>query len=53
MAKKHHHRPQKITRTDALKQINLNAADIDVGDSQMYVAVPEDRERVLVPSLRE
>ena len=33
----------KIVRLDALKHINLNAAGIDVGDSQMYVAVPEDR----------
>lgn len=32
----------KIVRLDALKQINFHAAGIDVGDSEMYVAVPED-----------
>jgi transposase len=52
MTKKNHTSPAqqmadtlpKITRIDALKQINLNAAGIDVGDSEMYVAVPEDRD---------
>ena len=38
----------KIVRLDALKHINLNAAGIDVGDSQMYVAVPEDRDEQFV-----
>jgi transposase len=40
--------PRTVTRLDALKQINLNAAGIDVGDSEMYVAVPEDRDEQFV-----
>jgi len=47
MAKKNH-KPTKLVRLDALKQINLNAAGIDVGDSAMYVAVPEDRDEQFV-----
>ncbi len=43
-AKKMSGKPQKIVRLDALSQINFNAAGIDVGDSEMYVAVPEDRD---------
>jgi transposase len=39
---------KKIVRLDALKQINLHAAGIDVGDSEMYVAVPEDRDEHFV-----
>lgn len=38
------HHARRIVRLDALKQINLNAAGIDVGDSEMYVAVPQDRD---------
>jgi transposase len=48
MAKKQKHHPKKIVRLDALKQINRNAAGIDVGDSEMYVAVPEDRDEQCV-----
>jgi len=48
MKKKNQKNNNKITRLDALKQINLNAAGIDVGDSQMYVAVPEDRDEQFV-----
>ena len=44
MAKRPARHATKIVRLDALKQINLNAAGIDVGDSEMYVAVPEDRD---------
>lgn len=44
MAKKHKGHSKKIVRLDALKQINFNASGIDVGDSEMYVAVPEDRD---------
>lgn len=44
MAKKQSHYPKKFVRLDALKQINFNASGIDVGDSEMYVAVPEDRD---------
>jgi hypothetical protein len=48
MAKKQKHHPKKIVRLDALKQINFHAAGIDVGDSEMYVAVPEDRDQQFV-----
>jgi transposase len=48
MATKPNRHPKKIVRLDALKQINLNAAGIDVGDSEMYVAVPEDRDEQFV-----
>lgn len=42
--KKKNQSNKKIIHIDALKQINFNAAGIDIGDSQMYVAVPEDRD---------
>jgi len=48
MARKHKNRSRKIVRLDALKQINFNAAGVDVGDSEMYVAVPEDRDEQCV-----
>lgn len=48
MKKKNQKSNNKIIRIDALKQINLNAAGIDIGDSQMYVAVPEDRDEQFV-----
>ena len=48
MAKKQNHHPKRIVRLDALKQININASGIDVGDSEMYVAVPEDRDEQFV-----
>jgi hypothetical protein len=48
MARKHNNHRKKITRLNVLKQINLNAAGIDVGDSEMYVAVPEDRDEQFV-----
>ena len=41
---KRNRKPAKLIRLDALKQINHNAAGIDVGASEMYVAVPEDRD---------
>ncbi|MBU2447387.1 MAG: IS110 family transposase [Bacteroidetes bacterium] len=44
MGKKYKKHSKKITKLDALKQINIDAAGIDVGDSEMYVAVPEDRD---------
>lgn len=42
--------PQDIPKVDALKQINMNAAGLDIGDDQIYVAVPEgqDKESVRV-----
>jgi len=35
-------------KLDALKQINLNAAGLDIGDDEIYVAVPEGRDVVSV-----
>ncbi len=32
-----------IRRLDSLKQLNLNAAGLDIGASEIYAAVPEDR----------
>lgn len=40
MVKKYAH---KIKKVGVLEQINLNAAGIDVGAEEIYVAVPEDR----------
>ena len=37
-----------IPKLDALKQINLHAAGLDIGDDEIYVAVPEDRASVSV-----
>ena len=34
----------KVKRVDALEQINLNAAGIDIGAEELYVAVPTDRD---------
>lgn len=34
---------EKMVELNVLEQINLNAAGIDVGDEEMYVAVPEGR----------
>jgi transposase len=44
MAAKSKRHPRKVVPLDALEQINLDAAGIDVGDSEMYVAVPKDRD---------
>ena len=30
---------------DVLEQINLNAAGLDIGDEQIYVAIPEGRQQ--------
>jgi transposase len=43
---------QEIPKLKALEQINFNAAGIDVGDDEMYVAVPEDRDEVSVRVFR-
>ena len=34
----------KAPQLDSLEQINLNAAGLDIGDSQIYVCVPEGRD---------
>lgn len=36
--------PQDIPRVDPLDQINMNAAGLDIGDEEIYVAVPEGRD---------
>ena len=41
MAKKT--KKQKVVNLEALKQINLNAAGLDIGAAEIYAAVPEDR----------
>jgi transposase len=38
----------QVPKLDSLKQINLNAAGLDIGDDEIYVAVPEDRDAVSV-----
>jgi len=37
-----------VPKLEALKQINLNAAGLDIGDDEIYVAVPEGRDEVSV-----
>jgi len=39
---------QDIPQLEALKQINFNAAGLDIGDAEIYVAVPEGRDEVSV-----
>jgi transposase len=39
---------QNIPQLEALKQINLNAAGLDIGDDEIYAAVPEGRDEVSV-----
>jgi transposase len=38
----------EVPELEALQQINLNAAGLDIGDDEIYVAVPEGREEVSV-----
>jgi transposase len=35
----------EIPKLDSLKQINLNAAGIDIGSNEIWVCVPEDRDK--------
>jgi len=46
------HRARKarrdIPKLESLKQINLNAAGIDIGDTEIWVCVPEDRDETPV-----
>jgi transposase len=39
---------QDIPKLEALDQINLNAAGLDIGDDEIYAAVPEGRDQVSV-----
>jgi len=34
----------EVPKLEALEQINLNAAGLDIGDDEIYVAVPEGRD---------
>lgn len=36
--------PKDIPKVDALEQINANAAGLDIGDDEIYAAVPEGRD---------
>jgi transposase len=54
-AKRSHTRKSKgkpdllqVSKLDVLKQINLNAAGLDIGDDEIYAAVPEGRDTVSV-----
>jgi transposase len=38
----------EVPKLEALEQINLNAAGLDIGDDEIYVAVPEGRDDVSV-----
>ncbi len=52
MSKKSHNKRsnRKIVSLEALKQINLNAAGLDIGDQEIWAAIPEGR---LDTSVRE
>lgn len=50
MSKKRSKRQKKAKDLDALAQINLNAAGIDVGGEEVYVAVPKGRDEESVKS---
>ena len=45
--KRRKRRTKKVRLPASLKQVNLDAAGIDIGASEHYVAVPEDREHLL------
>jgi transposase len=38
-------RQQKIVKLESLKQINLNAAGLDIGAEEIWGCVPEDQEK--------
>lgn len=50
MSKKRSKRQEKAKDLDALEQINLNAAGIDIGAEEVYVAVPKGRDEQSVRS---
>lgn len=39
---------KKVLRLDRLKQINLNAAGLDIGAAEIWACVPEDRDQTSV-----
>ncbi|MFQ6113139.1 MAG: transposase [bacterium] len=48
MMKKREKILQEIRKLGPLKQINLNAAGIDIGSAEIWVCVPEDRDKQFV-----
>ncbi len=50
MSHKRHRSLKKVKDLDAFDQINLNAAGIDVGANEFYVAVPKERSEESVRS---
>lgn len=48
MAKKKRKSREKIVQYDTLEQINLNAAGLDIGDAEIWTAVPQDRDEQAV-----
>jgi hypothetical protein len=42
----------KVPKLEALEQINFNAAGLDIGDEEIYAAVPEGRGEVSVRVFR-
>lgn len=43
MSRKSKRGNRKIVKLDSLKQINLNAAGLDIGDQEIWAAIPEGR----------
>lgn len=39
---------RKIVKLESLKQINLNAAGLDIGDEEIWAAIPEDHQETSV-----
>ena len=50
MSKKRGKRQKKVIEIDALEQINLNAAGVDIGAEEIYAAVPKGRDEESVRS---
>lgn len=40
--------PQKVVKLENLKQLNLNAAGLDIGAAEIWACVPEDRDEQFV-----
>lgn len=43
MSKKRKKKKVKVVNLEAMKQLNLNAAGLDIGSDEIYACVPEDR----------
>ena len=48
MKKRGRKRKSKIVKLDSLKQINLNAAGLDIGAEEIWACVPEDQDEQTV-----